>query len=517
MSRITQQAMAAAVLAGDVEQVRQYLQEGASCVIPTPYTSLDTPPEQIRIQAVQNKEQVLRTTIFYDTKRKFVAYKAAILQAAQINLAKWQQQAAMQSPHNQGRVQVVEGDWAEVTQRYTAQTGKVFAVLNMANAHLPGGRYLEGTAAQEENMFRRTDCSFYVDESSLLRHRHQDRVYPPELTRLLNAEDGRVYLDTENARFCIKGKEVVSNEGVGGYQDLASDEIFGFYELRSAAQDCRRGVRFDEASARKRIAAQLDTCIEKGIRDVVLGAFGCGAFNNPPATIARLYREELDKRAGAFDNIVFAIYYAGYGPRENYQVFKEALDDSYDLVQIAAREEVNLKFHTEWAAQKFRQDYGMEPDGQDLVLRLSKTEYLALQTGHAELKLPNIQLIPELSQDPVLFCEWLANQDAYQKLMARIEIIDKRKDRIGQDTNKNLAKKAALEAIRNAVSDKKSPGEIRSLIEGNRENICRSTSSKCGMFRGAVDSEPLFNKLVDEMDRIGVPPASPRTTPIPRT
>ena len=42
----------------------------------------------------------------------------------------------------------------ELTRRY----GTLFASLNMANAYGPGGGYTHGMVAQEENMFRRTDC-----------------------------------------------------------------------------------------------------------------------------------------------------------------------------------------------------------------------------------------------------------------------------------------------------------------------------------------------------------------------
>ena len=54
---------------------------------------------------------------------------------------------------------MLPGDWGDVTLALTKRYGKCFAVLNMANAYSFGGGYAHGQVAQEENMFRRTDCA----------------------------------------------------------------------------------------------------------------------------------------------------------------------------------------------------------------------------------------------------------------------------------------------------------------------------------------------------------------------
>jgi uncharacterized protein (TIGR02452 family) len=101
---------------------------------------------------------------------------------------------------------------------------------------------------------------------------------------------------------------------------LREDETFLYYELRSAAADLRDSSAFSPTEMRKRIAAQLDTLKDKNVRQVVLGAFGCGAFRNPAESVAEIYREQISQRQTDFSVIAFAIYSAGYGPN-NFESF----------------------------------------------------------------------------------------------------------------------------------------------------------------------------------------------------
>lgn len=232
---------------------------------------------------------------------------------ASANLARWAEQAP---PAERAlRLEVVPGDWGEVAREVTRRHGVCFAVLNMANAYTPGGAYVEGAIAQEENMFRRTDCHFSIASGER---------YDEEMTRLLSARDGRVYLDTASPRVCIRGAEDRAAPDLG-YAWLSDDEVFPYYELRAAARDLRAGERFDEADARRRIAAQFETLRERGIRHAVLSAFGCGAFRNPAPEVARIYRDEIAARREDFSVLVFAIFAAGYGP-DNFTPFRDVFE-----------------------------------------------------------------------------------------------------------------------------------------------------------------------------------------------
>lgn len=227
---------------------------------------------------------------------------------ADLNLDRWRSERV--ASEAKLHVEVLPGDWGEVVHSLTQTHGACFAVLNMANAYVPGGAYVEGAIAQEENMFRRTDCHFQVAEDEY--DARLDR-YLPKMTRLLSAQDGVVYLDTERPRVCIRGPEDRSRADLG-YPWLPEAQVFPFFELRAAAQDLRDGSEFDPDDVLRRISAQLNTLREHRIRHVVFGAFGCGPFRNPAHRVARIYREQIARRREDFSVIAVAIFSAGYGP-----------------------------------------------------------------------------------------------------------------------------------------------------------------------------------------------------------
>ena len=220
----------------------------------------------------------------------------------------------------------------ELTRKY----GEMFTVLNMANAYIPGGKYREGSGAQEENMTRRTDLHWALTTGESGQMDQAKDAYHPSMTELLNAENGRVYLG-ETPRVCIRAGENTNRrpgEVDVGYEWLPEDDIFPFFELRAAAIDRRRADRtlqpFDDEmrqKTRQRIEAQLHTLREKEVKHVVLSAFGCGAFQKPPEEIAALYREVISEMHQFFHVIAFAIFAPGYGPNDNFQVFQKAFDN----------------------------------------------------------------------------------------------------------------------------------------------------------------------------------------------
>jgi uncharacterized protein (TIGR02452 family) len=72
-------------------------------------------------------------------------------------------------------------------------------------------------------------------------------------------------------------------------------------------------------------AIHMLTCAAAQKADIlVLGAFGCGAFENDPNVVARAYRIALEEFPRVFERIEFAIYCPA-GKSENYEAFEREL------------------------------------------------------------------------------------------------------------------------------------------------------------------------------------------------
>ena len=228
---------------------------------------------------------------------------------------------------------VMNNDWGVSLSYLTKKHGYTFAVINMANAVVFGGGYVGGASAQEENMFRRTNCFFFMDYEGepILK---DGKYYTEKMKHLIDAKDnrgniidnGHVYLDMR-PRLYLFGEE--TKEPGLGYKQL--DEILPFFELRSAAIDLRRKPSNYERDTKSRIRAQFNTLIEKGCEHVILSAFGCGAFGNDPKDISSYYNQVLKEDykdmhyKDFFKVICFSIIPNPGQGENNFEVFKDRL------------------------------------------------------------------------------------------------------------------------------------------------------------------------------------------------
>lgn len=161
--------------------------------------------------------------------------------------------------------------------------------LNFANASTPGGGYLHGAAAQEEDL-----C----------------RLLPQLHPSLANCPAYPIRPDTA---LVTRGLLAVRTPGTYAPVEAGPDNAgVGECNLVTSAMPChtpRPGSPEWNTTVRLRVRAVLHAAKRAEYPNLVLGAFGCGAFGNPPSLVARMFIEQLQSPefAGAFQRVVFAI------------------------------------------------------------------------------------------------------------------------------------------------------------------------------------------------------------------
>lgn len=161
--------------------------------------------------------------------------------------------------------------------------------LNFANASTPGGGYLHGAAAQEEDL-----C----------------RLLPQLHPSLVNCPAYPIRPDT-----ALVTRGLLAVRQAGTYEPLSAgpnnDGVPECSMVTSAmpAHNPRPGSPEWNTTVRLRIRAVLHASKQAGYPNLILGAFGCGAFGNPPDLVARMFVEQLrsPEFAGSFSRVVFAI------------------------------------------------------------------------------------------------------------------------------------------------------------------------------------------------------------------
>lgn len=225
-----------------------------------------------------------------------------------------------------GKVVVSGKRTLEASEPYTKQ-GKRVCVLNFASATNPGGGVVHGSSAQEEAICR---CSTLY--SCLNTRKMWNEFYMPHR----NA-DNPLYNDD-----CIftPGVKVFKSD-INFPELLPEAEWWDVDVITSAAPNLRNipSNRMNpNAGSRKadityeglkalhtaRIQRIFEVAMANGADVLILGAFGCGAFCNPPELVAEVFAKFTEKYRDNFDVIEYAVFHT---EREtaNYKAFKDAM------------------------------------------------------------------------------------------------------------------------------------------------------------------------------------------------
>jgi uncharacterized protein (TIGR02452 family) len=185
----------------------------------------------------------------------------------------------------------VVNDTTLAAARRLVADGFAPAALNFASARHPGGGFLNGARAQEESLCRASALYYCINGNAMYRHHaHADAyysnyaLYSPAVP-VFKGDDGEP-LDEPYACAFVTSPAV--NAGA----------------LRAADRDPDRVRKEMEQRVEKVLAVMAG----HGHDAAVLGAWGCGVFENDPEMVADLFARALRGRfAGCFVKVVFAV------------------------------------------------------------------------------------------------------------------------------------------------------------------------------------------------------------------
>ena len=200
---------------------------------------------------------------------------------------------------------VINADCLE-TAEILLNSGFNPCVLNLASRQNPGGGVLKGSGAQEENLFRRTNLfislyqyASYANEYGI---KKSEFSYPLDRnTGGIYTENATVFRSSEKNGYCLLNKPfkmsfvtvaALSHPGLTKKNNL-------YYLIDELIEPTKEKIR-----TILRITGKYNH------DSLVLGAFGCGAFANPPNHIAKLFKEVFfeNEFLGVFKYIVFSIF-----------------------------------------------------------------------------------------------------------------------------------------------------------------------------------------------------------------
>lgn len=210
-------------------------------------------------------------------------------------------------------IEVIVNASFDAAKQYS-KLGKV-AVLNFANPHFPGGGVKNGAKAQEEclcrssNLFPCLNAKNVYDDYYLYNRNIKNRFFSD---RLIYTKNVTVFKDDSDVP-----------------QLMPQSEWFQVDVITCAAPYIANRKYTNKTVLKELFKSRIKNIFESAIDNyvdvLVLGAFGCGAFKNPPAVVAKAFHEviEEDNYKNCFKHILFAIK---RGKNHNADAFMKEFD-----------------------------------------------------------------------------------------------------------------------------------------------------------------------------------------------
>lgn len=209
------------------------------------------------------------------------------------------------------------------------KNGKKVCVLNFASATNPGGGVVDGSSAQEESICRCSTLYASLSDPMLMSqfyepHRkagnplyNDDCIYTP----------GVIVFKTDTSVPELMPEEdwYKVNIITCAAPDLREkpNKYANFHSRNGAADVTEEQLALLHKSRIRRI---FEIAAHERNEVLILGAFGCGAFRNPPEIVAGVFKEVQEEYKTAFETIEYAIFYTDKAT-DNFEAFQGKMGD----------------------------------------------------------------------------------------------------------------------------------------------------------------------------------------------
>ena len=205
---------------------------------------------------------------------------------------------------------------------------KKVCIMNFASATNPGGGVERGANAQEEALCRISTLYFCLNTPEMREHFY----LPHRKARNPLYNDDIIY----SPEVCVIKKDNAKAEM------LAEEDWYKVNVISCAAPNLRKvpsnamnpcsGDKAAEISVddlrklhEQRIHRIFEVAAENGNEVLIAGAFGCGAFKNPPEVVAEAFFSVVKELGNRFETIEFAVA-CGKMPSHNFLTFQKVFD-----------------------------------------------------------------------------------------------------------------------------------------------------------------------------------------------
>lgn len=198
--------------------------------------------------------------------------------------------------------EIVMDQTDSVTAIINNQTDKL-CVLNFANYVYPGGGFIRGAMAQEEDLCRHSFLynvlSFF--EKTYYHDNHSNRNNELYTNKALYSKD--IYFFNEDS------------------ETFSKCDVLTCAAPNWTSADYTRRVLFEDniKCLEDRIAFMFKVAEQQNVETFIIGAWGCGVFGQNPDIVANIMKKELMSQNYGFKKVIIAIP----GPSENYDAFSK--------------------------------------------------------------------------------------------------------------------------------------------------------------------------------------------------